>query len=80
MVSGISVGRDVMATMTNILILAYAGASFPLLFLFFYMELPFVDIINTQQIAAEIVRSLSGSIGIILTIPATAIIAAYNTE
>jgi len=44
------------------------------------MELPFVDIINTQQIAAEIVRSLSGSIGIILTIPATAIIAAYNTE
>lgn len=80
MLSGISVGRDVMATMTNTLILAYAGASFPLLFLFFYMELSFVDIINTQQIAAEIVRSLSGSIGIILTIPATAIIAAYNTK
>ncbi|MGV8145995.1 MAG: YibE/F family protein [Alkaliphilus sp.] len=79
-VSGIAVGRDVMATMTNTLILAYAGASFPLMFLFFYMELPLLDIVNSQQIAAEIVRSLSGSIGIILTIPATAIIAAYNAK
>lgn len=73
--SGMNVGKDIMGTMTNTLILAYAGTSIPLLLLFMAYETSIVKIINMDIIATEIVRSLSGSIGLILTIPITAIIA-----
>ncbi|MBM7614697.1 YibE/F family protein [Alkaliphilus hydrothermalis] len=77
--SGLSVGRDIMATMTNTLILAYAGTSLPLLFFFTLSNMPIVDLINSQFLATEILRSLSGSIGLILTIPITSFIAAINS-
>ncbi|MCC5908986.1 MAG: YibE/F family protein [Clostridiaceae bacterium] len=77
--SGLSVGRDIMATMTNTLILAYVGTSLPLLLMFIFSDMAVIDIINSQYIASEIVRSLCGSIGLILTIPITSIIAAINT-
>ncbi|WP_026478087.1 YibE/F family protein [Alkaliphilus transvaalensis] len=77
--SGLSVGRDIMATMTNTLILAYAGTSLPLLFLFSLSDMPLIEIINSQYIATEILRSLSGSIGLILTIPITSFIASINS-
>ena len=73
--SGMNVGKDVMGTMTNTLILAYAGTSIPLLLLFMAYETSIIKIMNMDIIATEIVRSLSGSIGLILTIPITAIIA-----
>lgn len=76
--SGLSVGKDIMATTTNTLILAYAGTSMPLLFLFALTNIPPTEIVNSQYIAAEIVRALSGSIGLLLTIPITSIIAAIN--
>lgn len=78
MLSGLAVGKDIMATMTNTLILAYAGTSLPLLFLLFLSKTPAIDIINSQYIAAEIIRSLCGSIGLLFTIPITSIIAALN--
>ncbi|SCX81204.1 YibE/F family protein [Alkaliphilus peptidifermentans] len=78
--SGLSVGKDIMATMTNTLILAYAGTSLPLLFLFAVGEMTLVDIVNTQYIASEIIRSLCGSIGLLLTIPITSLIAATNNN
>lgn len=73
--AGMNVGKDIMGTMTNTLILAYTGASIPLLLLFMAYETSLIKIINLDVIASEIVRSLSGSIGLILTIPLTAIIA-----
>ena len=73
--SGMNVGKDIMGTMTNTLILAYAGTSIPLLLLFMAYETSIIKIMNMDIIATEIVRSLSGSIGLILTIPITAIIA-----
>ncbi len=73
--SGMNVGRDVMGTMTNTLILAYAGSSIPLMLIFMSHESNLIKIINLDIIATEIVRSLSGSIGLILTIPITALIA-----
>jgi len=76
--SGLSVGKDIMATTTNTLILAYAGTSMPLLFIFAFTGMTASEIINSQYIAAELVRSLSGSIGLLLTIPITSIIAAIN--
>ena len=73
--SGMNVGRDIMGTMINTLILAYTGTSIPILLLFMAYETSMTKIINLDIIATEIVRSLSGSIGLILTIPITAIIA-----
>lgn len=73
--SGMNVGKDVMGTMTNTLILAYAGSSIPLLLLFTAYEASLVKVLNLDIIATEIIRSLSGSIGLVLTIPITAFIA-----
>ncbi len=73
--SGMNVGKDIMGTMINTLILAYAGTSIPLLLVFMAYETSMTKIINMDIIATEIVRSLSGSIGLILTIPITAFIA-----
>ena len=75
--SGINVGRDIMGTMSNTLILAYTGGAMNLLLLYMAYEIPFKIIINTDLIASEIIRAIAGSIGIILTIPITALIAAY---
>ncbi|AKL93553.1 YibE/F family protein [Clostridium aceticum] len=77
--SGLSVGRDIMATMTNTLILAYVGTSLPLLLIFIFSDMNFTDIINSQYIASEIIRSLCGSIGLIMTIPITSVVAAINS-
>lgn len=73
--SGMNVGKDIMGTMTNTLILAYTGSSIPLLLLFMAYDTPIRKIMNLDLIATEIVRSLSGSIGLILTVPLTAFIA-----
>lgn len=70
--SGMTVGRDIMGTMANTLILAYTGSSLPLLLLLFAYDSPMNKMINMDMIATEIIRSLAGSIGIVLTIPITA--------
>lgn len=74
--SGMNVGRDVMGTMSNTLILAYTGTSIPLLLLFLSYQQSFLKIINMDFIATEFVRALSGSIGLIFAIPITAFISA----
>ncbi|KNF07055.1 putative multitransmembrane protein [Gottschalkia purinilytica] len=76
--SGLNVGRDIMSTMANTLILAYAGASLPLFLFFAVMDTSFVDIINIEFISEEILRSLCGSMGLILTIPLSSFIASIR--
>lgn len=75
--SGLNVGKDMMATMINTLILAYAGASLPLLFVFITRSSSLIYAINTEEVAGEIIRSLCGSVGLILTVPFTSIIASH---
>jgi uncharacterized membrane protein len=75
--SGMSVGRDIMGTMSNTLILAYAGSFIPLMLLFMSYETPMTKLINLDIVATEITRSLAGSIGLILTIPITAIVSVF---
>lgn len=75
--SGFNIGKDVMGTMTNTLILAYTGTSIPLLLLFMAYDTPMIDILNLDVIATEIIRAVTGSIGIVLSIPFTAFIAGY---
>ncbi len=72
-VSGMNVGKDIMGTMTNTLILAYVGSAIPLLLLFMAYESSVIKILNLDIVATEIVRAISGTIGIILAIPITAI-------
>lgn len=73
--SGMNIGRDIMGTMANTLILAYVGTSIFLILVFFMNGIPYFDIINMDAIATEIVRALGGTIGLILCIPLTAYVA-----
>ncbi|SHJ78983.1 Uncharacterized membrane protein [Paramaledivibacter caminithermalis DSM 15212] len=75
-ISGMNVGKDIMGTMSNTLILAYTGSTVPLMLLFMAYETSFLRISNMDIIATEIIRSLAGSIGLILAIPLTAVISA----
>jgi uncharacterized membrane protein len=70
--SGMNVGRDIMGTMTNTLILAYTGAAIPMIIIFVSYNTSFVEVLNLDIIATEIIRAFTGSIGIVLTIPITA--------
>lgn len=70
-----SVGQDHISSMVNTLILVYTGAALPLLLLFINNPHPFAEIINYEIIADEVVRTLVGSIGLILSVPITTIIA-----
>jgi uncharacterized membrane protein len=71
---GMNVGRDIMGTMTNTLILAYAGSALPLLLLM--SQIPSVKLLNLDLVATEIASALTGSLGLICTIPLTALAAA----
>lgn len=71
--SAMNVGRDVMGTMANTLILAYVGTTMPLLLLFMGYGTPFMSIINSDLVATEVVRALTGSIGLVAAIPLTAV-------
>jgi uncharacterized membrane protein len=76
--SGINVGRDVMGTMANTLILAYTGSSLPLIFLIVSQNnVSFMRIMNLNIVATEITRALTGSIGLICSIPLTAMLTAF---
>jgi uncharacterized membrane protein len=71
----IKVGKDHIASMVNTLILVYTGTSMPLLLLFMNDSRPFGEIINIELISTEIVRTLVGSIGLILAVPITTYLA-----
>jgi len=70
-----NVGRDHISSMVNTLVLAYAGASLPLLLIFINNPHSFSEIINYEFMAEEIIRTLVGSIGLILAVPITTFIA-----
>lgn len=73
--SGMNIGRDIMGTMSNTLILAYTGASLHLLLYLMVINPPFVKFTNMEFLAIEFIRALSGSIGLILAIPITTFVA-----
>lgn len=75
-----NVGVSHLSSMVNTLFLAYAGASLPLLILFQIKEPPFAtfaEVINNELIATEIVRTLTASIGLVLSVPIATLAAAY---
>lgn len=82
MSAGMSVGCDIIGTMSNTLILVYIGSSLPLMLLFMAYDISFIEIVNKDMIASEIIRALAGSIGLILAIPITVLVSAnlFNRE
>lgn len=75
--SGINVGRDMMGTMSNTLILAFTGGSINTLILNYAYALKYNQIINMYEIGIEIMQGVSGSIAIILSVPLVSIISSY---
>lgn len=71
MESGMNIGRDMMGSMSNTLILAYVGSSLQLILLFMGYNITFTEIFNMDMIASEIVKALAGSIGLVSCIPLT---------
>lgn len=72
--SGINIGRDMIGTMSNTLILAYVGGSLGLVMIIYAYSYQMHQILNMYSIAIEIMRGVAGTIGIILTVPITSLI------
>ncbi|MFZ5425067.1 MAG: YibE/F family protein [Patescibacteria group bacterium] len=71
------VGHDHITSTVNTLILVYTGAAMPLLLLFLNSQKSFIELINTEMVAEEIIRTMVGSIGLIAAVPITTLIAVY---
>jgi uncharacterized membrane protein len=78
--AGIRIGRDHIASTVNTLVLAYAGASLPLLLLFVQTNQGAGPTITTELVAIEIVRTLVGSIGLVAAVPVTTYLATLVTS
>lgn len=75
--SGFNVGRSVIGTMTTTLLLAYSGGYLTLLMLFMVRETSLIQILNIKMVSAEIMRTIVGSIGLVLVAPITAVFAGW---
>jgi uncharacterized membrane protein len=74
---GLVVGRDHMAAIVNTLVLAYAGASLPILLIFSLGGWSFRGAVTSEVVAAEVVAAIVGSIGLIAAVPITTGLAAF---
>lgn len=75
--SGMNVGRAVVGTMTNTLLLAYSGSFTALMMVFMAQGTPVANIFNLTYIAAEVLHTLIGSLGVVLVAPFTALLAGW---
>ncbi len=71
--SGLNIGRDIMGTMSNTLILAYIGSALPFILLLIIYARPINLLANSEYIASEIMQAIAGSLGILFAMPITAI-------
>lgn len=71
-----TVGRDHIASTVNTLVLAYVGASLALLLVFWTGGLPLADVLTSEIVAEEVVKTLVGSLGILAAVPLTTVLAA----
>lgn len=79
-VSGMKVGRDMMGTMSNTLILAFAGTSISTIVTVYAYNYPMMYTMNLYSTCIEIIRGISGSMGVIFTIPIAALISSFLYE
>ncbi len=75
--SGFSIGRDIMGTMANTLVLAYIGSGLHMTVLLLNYKGNLEEILNMEMIASEILQAMAGSIAILFTIPTTTLFTAF---
>lgn len=76
-IRSMKVGRDHVSSMINTLILVYAGSAMPLLILFFDGQHSFIDVVELEIVAEEIVRTLVSSLGLMLAVPLTTFLSVF---
>lgn len=74
--SGIEIGKDMIGTMTNTLILAFTGSAFISLLVLFSYNVDTLQLLNSNYIAIEFAQGIAGTLGIVLTVPIASFIAA----
>lgn len=72
--SGMNIGKDIIGTMANTLILAYVGGALTLILLFMSCNFSLVQILNKETIAQEVISAIAGSMGVVYTVPITAFV------
>ena len=75
--SGMNVGTDMIGTMTNTLILALAGGSLSTVILIYSATISHLQLINLDVLGTELIQGIAGSIGIVITVPVTVLVAAF---
>jgi uncharacterized membrane protein len=73
------IGRDHMGALANTLVFAYVGASLSTLLLYEQFGGSWLKFINFDSVTDEVVRSLAGTIGLVFSVPITALLAAWAT-
>lgn len=73
--SGIEIGKDMIGTMTNTLILAFTGSAFISLLVLFSYNVDTLQLLNSNYIAIEFAQGIAGTLGIVLTVPIASFIA-----
>ena len=76
-ISGLNIGRDMIGTMSNTLILAFAGSSLGMMIVIYSYNVPFYQLINTDMVGIELIQSMAGSIAVVFTVPMMAILSAW---
>lgn len=76
--SRMNIGRDMIGTMTNTLILAFSGGSLSTLLVFISYGIQFNQLISSDFFAVEVVQGIAGSSAVILTVPITAMVCAIG--
>jgi len=71
------IGREHIGALVDTLAIAYVGAALPLLLLFYASDTPILLTLNREIFAVEIVRTMIGGIGLMLTVPITTLVAAW---
>ena len=74
--SGRNIGRDMVGTMTNTLILAFLGSGFTLIIYLYSLDLPWHELMSSSYLALEVVSGVASAIGVILSVPVTTILGA----
>lgn len=74
------VGKDHISSLINTLVLVYTGAFLPLLLLFIDSSKTLSEVLNYEIVANEVIRTLIGSIGLVIAVPITTIVTAISTE
>lgn len=76
--SGMNIGRDMIGTMTNTLILAFTGGSIAMLILLVSYGVQYNQLISSNYIALEVAKGLAGSAAVVLTVPISALVCAFG--